>query len=509
MTRALRAFLGALGGAVIALYLHPLSRPWLNYGFRGFGPSPTVSSSPHLARTLRKVPPPDTDDRLSLFVQAAFERMASGQKLDDNNALLLAELCRSAAVQDPQNAFWRQSEAVFQDVLGNAEAADTAWQRAANRNQWNDFQSSQVERFLLDLQSESGAPMSWHSAVASDLRCVAADRAITSFGLAKLSSDPSLKCRYQTLSNAALLRDNARSRIGSWFGYRLGETAATGPFTSAGSQKAKTFRREEFPTELIRAGMGQEGDSASKILKENEAYRALVFTSQAEKDSSRRRGQSVLLSTAPGSLLLASATCAALLLAVFAAPVHRLGEPLHPIIPAGSALAIAISTYLATQNVLVSLWVLVTVALFAIHPPVCLTSPTLKIPRAALAAGTTCAVLFAGLVACFGIVHSTPFVSLAQYLPTGWWSEGDWPIIGSGLLVVGMFLILCQATSYRLKRPAGRFCLLVARHGLAQSALASLFGAVLLTPICIYLDDRLNQDLKKVALNETAYYINR
>lgn len=509
MTSAHRAFLGALVGAVIALFGHPLSRPWLNYGFRSFGPSPKVSSSPHLARTVKKVPTPDSDENLSLFVQAAMEQMVAGTHLDGNDALLLAELCRTAAEKDPQNAYWRQSEAVFQFALGNKEAAETAWDRASKRAKWNDYQTPGVEAFLSDLRADSGAAMAWHAAVGSEMRCTAPQRVVASLGKGLLNQDPGLENRLRTFSNAVLLRDNSRSRIGAWHGFRLAETAAKGPFPIAGTQRVKTAIRAEFPTELIQAGLDAEGRKVAQQLSENEAFDAFVFTADADKEMQRMVGQSVLLSTAPGALLLASTVSGVLFLITFAIPLHRLGDPVHPSVPAGLALVLALGAYLASRDLLISLWILLTVALFAIHPPVTLTSPTLRMPRIAALVGTMCAALFAALVASFGVVESTPFYSLKQMLPTGWWAEGSTPVAYGILMVTGMFVILSQVVSYRLKRPAGRFCIAVARQGLAQSALACLFGAVVMTPTCIYLDDRLSKELRKVALNETAYYLNR
>jgi len=509
MTTAHRAFLGAIMGAIIALFLHPLSRPWLQYSFWQFSPSQVVTSSPDLAKTLPSLPSPKDDDDLSLYVQLAAEKIADGQQLSSQDALLLAELCRNAAEKDPQNAFWRQSESVFQYALGNNDAAETAWRRASKRPDWNDFQSQQIRTFLQNMTEESGAEMSWHAATASYLRSTAVPKVIHSLGIKLMNQNPSLTTRSDTFINAILIRDQARAEAGSFYGYLLAETAATGPFTVPGTKREKTYIRAEFPTELNKENLSLVADQVDRGLRENEAFQALVYTEGNDKNLQRLAGKSILLGSLPGALLFAATASGLLVLLAYCVPLHRLGDPVSPAIPATISLIASLGFYLLTKQIITSLWILLVTALFAIHPPISLISPSLKIPRLSLILGSFFCVLLCALFAAGAVVLSTPFQSLAAYLPQGWWNNPLQFFTEATLLVVGTFILCNQITAYKLRRPAGRFCITVARHGLAQASLACLFCSIIVTPAAIYWDSKVNQDLRKIALNETAYYLNR
>ncbi len=509
MTTAHRAFLGAIVGAIVALFLHPLSRPWLQYSFWQFSPSPVVTSSPHLAKTLPSLPSPEADEDISLYVQLAAEKLSNGQQLDAKDALLLAELCRNAAEKDPQNAYWRQSEAVFQFALGNKAAAETAWRRACKRPNWDDSQSQQIRTFLIDMKRESGADMSWHAATASYLRSTAAPKVIHSLGVQILNQNPTLACRSETFLNAILLRDQSRAEASSYYGYLLAETAATGPFLTPGSKREKSYIRAEFPTELNKSNQSAIADEVDRGLRENEAFQALVYTAGSQTNLRKLTGQSILLGSLPGALLFAAATSGLLLLLSYLVPLHRLGDPVSPAVPTIIALVVAVTVYIITKQVPISLWILMVIALFAIHPSISLISPTLKIPRLSLFIGSFFSIFLCAFIAAGAIIASTPFQSLAAFLPTGWWNNPT-KFFGEGfLIVIGTFILANQITAFKLRRPAGRYCITIARHGLTQACLACLFCSIIVTPAAIYWDSKINQDLHKIALNETAYYLNR
>ncbi|MFM9873528.1 MAG: hypothetical protein ACKVQS_08715 [Fimbriimonadaceae bacterium] len=509
MTIANRAFLGAIFGAIIALFLHPLSRPWLQYSFYRFSPSPTAIASPHLAKTLRTLQPPKDDENLSLYVQVAAEKIASGELNSGKDTLLLAELCRNAADKDPLNAFWRQSEAVFQYALGNKGAAKTAWSRASKRPTWNDFQSQQIKDFLKEFAAESGTEMSWQSAVAIQLRSSAVPKVTTSLGRTLLNEDQSQINRAETFLNAILIRDQARTTSGSEYGYRLAETAATGPLKTPGSKRDKSFTRAEFPTDLYKSNHKILGDQIAKGLQENDAFQALVYSADTNRNLSRLTGQSILLASMPGALLFGAIITGILLFVAYLVPLHKFGDPVNPIVPTACALIFATGIYLLTHQITVSLWSLLVIALFAIHPPINLISPNLKVPRLNYLFGAFIAVFFSALIVAAAVVAATPFQTLAPSLPEGWWNDPTGYFTQVILIVVGSFILFNQITAYRLRRPAGRFCIIVARQSLAQASLACLFSSIILTPAAIYWDNKINQDLQKIALNETAYYLNR
>lgn len=509
MTTANRAFFGALLGALIALFMHPLSRPWLQYSFFRFAPSHCATSSPHLAKTLQSLDQPINDENLSLYLQVAAEKILKRQKIEERDKLLLAELCRNAAEKDPLNAFWRQSEAVFQNELGNKIAAKTAWSRASKRPNWNDFQNQLTQNFLKDFIIESGAEMSWHSAVAIQLRTSAIPQVTSKLGKSILSEDQSLLNRGETFMNAMLIRDQAKSKAGAYFGYQLAELAATGPFNTQGSKRERTFLREEFPTELHKVKQSLLADHVARGLRENDAFQALVFSADTNKTLTRLSGQSILLASLPGALLFGALISGILLLATYLIPIHKLGDPLRPIYPTLTAFIVGLTTYVLTKQVSISLWALLIIALFSIHPPINLISPALKIPRLSLIFGSFTAVCFVSIVVAGAIVSATPFTTLSSSLPDGWWNEPTIFLSQGLLLVSGAFILFCQVSAYRLRRPAGRFCIVVARNALTQACFSCIFCSIVSTPAAIYWDHKINIELKKIALNETAYYLNQ
>jgi hypothetical protein len=509
MTVAHRAFLGAIIGAVVALFIHPLSRPWLQYGLWNFRPSTSVQSSPALAGTLKALPPPKSDDAVSLYVQVAAERMAIGDTLSEKDALLLAELTKSAAEKDPQNAYWRQSEAVFQYALMNSEAASIAWQRGARRTQWNDFQSTRIREFLNGFQRESGAAMAWHSACANHLRSSQVPRLIYSLGLALLQSDPSLTNRAVTFQNGILVRDFARSRPGSLYGYNLSERAATDPLNPTGNLKRKTFARAEFPRFLLESGQPELSKKVKQGLDENEAYQALVFSRHADRIAGALVGQSVLLAALPGALIIGAMACAAIFAALSLAPLTKLGEPLSREIVGAIAFGLALVTYGVTRNVSLSFWVLLSLSLFGIRPPFTLQSLPGKISPSVKALAMSYGLLLAAGVIASVVVSSIPFYHLKESLRPGWWLD-PWSFLTHYfLLVTGFYLIVTQAMAYRDRRLAGRIAILSLKQSFAQVSVACLFACIVLTPFCIFLDNQVGSELQKIALNETAYYLHK
>lgn len=503
-----RAFLGAVFGAIIALFIHPLSRPWFQYGLYRFEPSPSATQSPHLAQTLVELPEPTSDQNLSLAIQFASEQLTQGTQLNPADTLLLIELCRTAAEKDPTNAYWRQSEAVFQDTIGNPDAARMAWERASQRSTWEDFQPKLLELFFRDIQSESRIAMAWHPAVAAYRRSHALPQVVSEFGSRLLHSDPSLKSRGSNFLNGSLIRDNSRSRIASNFGVSLAESAATGPYPVPGSKRASAYVRAEFPTNLAKSEPNISVEQITTGLKRNEAYEALVFSRDTKTTLRKLTAQSILTASAPGAFLLTAILCGCI--SLLASVINPLKMPrTSPLLPAAVGLIVGVVSYLFTQDLALSLWLLVVPAIFSIRPSLELVATAPRINFSTQTLSTLLAMLFAIVVTAGIIALSAPMGALRGSLPEGWWSNPQPMIMRGALFSLGLIAILAQFQAYRYQRPAGRVLVLLLKGSFRHIALACTLCSIIATPLCIYWDSKIISDLKQIAFNETAYYLNK
>lgn len=506
MTSAQRAFVGAIFGATLALLFHPLSRPWLQYGFSGSRFSPTVQSSPWLAGSLDELPPPSTEAEVSLWTQIAARKVLSQDGPDRDDLLLVAELVRMASEKDPRNAYWRQCEAVFQDLLHNDEAAKRAWQRASVRPYWSDYQPDRVKKFLSKMREESHGEMAWHAAIAYQLSSSDCSELIRRYGQKTLLADSSMEERWVTFQNGHLLRDGARLRKAAENGHALIELAAIGASDSSRPRDVTT-NRLNFALDWAKSQRDTRAQIALRTLKENEAYSALVFASGIDVEFSRDVALAAAVASLPGSLTFIAIVSAALLLVTWLLRSVRM--PVVPLaVPLVASFVLGLVAYMITRDVLVSLWILLVVGLFAARPAVVLQTPANLKPSAWLGA-----VAFGGLFAAFAslvwMTRSVPFRSVSSAFPVGWWDR-PYITLGYGLVALaGLFMIYGQAVAFRTRRRAGDTCLRLAHRAFAASAIGCLFCAAIATPICILWDRQVGKTLHMIALNETGYYLTR
>lgn len=507
MTSAQRAFIGAILGATIALLFHPLSRPWLQYGFWRFGSSPTVESSPWLAGTLAELPPPDSEETLSLWTQIAARKIDTGQGLSRDDLLLVAELVRMASENDPRNAYWRQCEAVFQDMLDNDEAAYRAWERASIRPFWSDYQPERVKKFVGRMETESGAEMAWHSAVAYRLLSNDCPELIYHYGQSTIDHQSPVDERWITFQNGRLLRDGARTRESAEYGHRLIEIAATGASETVRPRDVTT-NRLNFALDFAKQNKDTRAQIALRTLKENEAYSAMVFGPDAGRDFARNAGSAALAASLPGALAFTSTICGLLYLAFRILNRTKVRGSVPLWVPLSGGFFAGLAAYFVSRDPLASLWVLLVLGLFAVRPAVALHTPAQLHPLA-----WTGSALFGGLFAALGcsvaIAGSVPFRTMAGALPSGWWSNPMTTLIYGLVGIAGMFLIYAQVIAFRTRRHGGVTCLRLAEGAFAAGALGCLFCAVIATPLCIVWDRQVGKELRMIALNETGYYLSR
>ncbi|QYK53925.1 MAG: hypothetical protein KF824_03295 [Fimbriimonadaceae bacterium] len=426
-----------------------------------------------------------------------------------DNLLLLTELVRMAAEKEPQNAYWRQCEAVFQYTLQNQDAVEKAWHRASSRTNWNDYQSIRIQKFLDRMAHESGAEMAWHPAVAYQLTSTDTPRMIYSLGSSLIDESSTLDTRWATFENGLLLRDGSKNRQAAKYGHNLMEIAATGSKNSILKRREVTATKMQFPLDLLKQRSDTDSQIAVRGLKVNEAYSALVFSPTSAANLAKLTGQAALSASLPGSLAL-TGTIAGLLLGTLI--LFRTEQPSKPwpiAVPLTLAFGIGLATYFLTKLLLPAFWVFLVLALFALRPPIALQSTP---PKATLSIKLLCfsfGVLTAAIVCAGATASSTPFQSLISALPSGWWSDIQSTIFYSLLVLIGMYLFLAQVIAYRLRRSAGKFILHISKTTLAVAALGCFFCSVILTPVCIMWDHKIHTELRMISLNETAYYLNR
>ena len=126
----------------------------------------------------------------------------------------MVELTQIGAANEPDNAFWRQSEAVFQERLGNIEVSRESWKIASLARTWDDYQTAHREKLIDDLETEYGRRLAWHVAVAKSLKSSTASRSLLAFARRLHTEEEQahdLELRLATLRNGVLLRDGSRS----------------------------------------------------------------------------------------------------------------------------------------------------------------------------------------------------------------------------------------------------------------------------------------------------------
>ncbi|MCH7946086.1 MAG: hypothetical protein IIC73_08765, partial [Armatimonadetes bacterium] len=213
MSPAVRFFYGALLGALLILLVHPDSRPYLTPGIWFLGDSDFLDETDALPDNLSKLPEPDSLEDSAYWLVVGCERELRGQRMPQDDYVLLVEVAQFGAAQDPENAFWRHAEAVFQHRLGNDDAAVRAWHTASLANRWDDYQTRRLQGLLQGLEAESGRRLAWHYALAQSRKSATPPRVFLAFArrlLQDAEAQADFTLRLATLRNGRLIRDGSR-----------------------------------------------------------------------------------------------------------------------------------------------------------------------------------------------------------------------------------------------------------------------------------------------------------
>ena len=224
MSPGLRAFYGALVGAFAVLLLHPISRP---HFVQGFGLTSTT-----ILAVERTVHPRGVEPTLSMIdrsriVRGGLSKAMTAQSSRSELLNLLAH-ATSGSKQDPDNAFWRQSEAVFRSALGDSDGAYNVMRTASFATKWNDYAVDAIKEDIRTVDPSQDHGLAWYSALSESLKNSRCELAIVGMarGMARETDELDIDRRISIFRNAKLIRDGSRSVEGSLMGLELMELIA-------------------------------------------------------------------------------------------------------------------------------------------------------------------------------------------------------------------------------------------------------------------------------------------
>lgn len=522
MSPAVRAFYGALLGALAVLLIHPASRPYLTPGIWFIGESGFLRETESLPDNISKLPEPDSLEDSAYWLVDGCERELRGQRMPEDYYVLLVELAQTGSRQDPENAFWRQAEAVFQQRLGNEDAALRAWYTASLANRWDDYQTLRLRVLLQGLEAESGRQLAWHYALALSRKSATPPRVFLAFGRQILRDEEAqadFTLRLATLRNGRLARDGSRSANGGRYGAEIIELAALAPisdltgFEDAGqfpSPRMQLEARGQF-AEMAEAAAPGAGVEVRDAFRSNDAWGAFVTKAESQQLTRRTSIGSILTATISGTLITVGLVGGAVFLAGALVARFRLLQTAFTA-PWAQLIGVAAggAVYLLTDLVFAAIWATVSLAAFG---------PRHDSTRQAVPSGlggaysltiSVLAVGFSLLMAVFLIGVSVPGKYMLEFvgLLTSF-GPGSMTLFTLAAVVASLALVTAAVWGYIHKFPAER----LAGHSLKKFGLAVCLGCfalgVVIVPVSISLDHKFAETLSKVFENEPTYYLTR
>ncbi|MCB8932357.1 MAG: hypothetical protein M9921_08830 [Fimbriimonadaceae bacterium] len=515
MSRAARAYFGAMLGALLTLFWHPISRPFLWNGFSHWGASAVARSTPLIAGNLVRLPVPKSELDASLWLQAGSERLWVHRPPSDADRENLVLVARNAAVHEPENAYWRQMEAVFLGSLGRQEEARKAWVQAAKAVRWNDYQSVRLLGVREELAREEGSRLAWQLAFALRLRSSANAQAIRSFSRQVVSgtdlvSPAGLETRWASVMNARLMRDGARSiETGQTAAEMMEAASHPAGLPVARSHRVLLLARYDLINALMAAGMSERSNQVNRAYDSNDSWIALTRRVDTQEFADMSILGALATATVPSALLAVAALGA--ILWMVGTIVHRsavVRQLLAP--PAAPALGVvfAVLAYLATGLVLAAIAVVLCFAFLVFTPPRVRSltpdelGPLFRFILALL--GMAIASTFGAFIASL----STPACELLFLIgvPREYYG-GSTLFLGLSGIVLGLLLLISPgwALAQRIATPK---VVGVAMRDLGCGLCAVCLGlAVVSAPAAVYADRVLNQNLQMLVENEPNYHL--
>lgn len=517
MNSAVRTILGAASGALIVLLVHPLSRPFLTTCFTKWGPSSASIESPLLAENLSVLPQPQSVVEASLWMEAGAKRLQERAEISDQNVDALIRVAESAHKAEQSNAFWLEMKAVFLGHLGRDDEAIRAWRDAALCQGWNDYQSTRLKAVRDEIAREVGAVQSWQAASMYFQRALNCANQIERFGRSQISGAPfetreGLLQRYYSLRNGARLRDGSRSVAVGLYGVSLVEASSFKQRRKFSSTPRKLLvARYGFLDALSSAGLIEEREIANDAFINNEAWLALVLRQDARENMQSMAAASFLVATVPSALIMTGIAGTAIwglsrLTQRYPKSLAVLRQPLAPLL----GLVLAIIGYVLTEHVLLAVTTVASFSFLAFGPQFeRKVVPDSLGPLFSFSVGLL-AIVFTSLLAFFFMGLTPPAYGILPHLDIATdYGGGQTLPLGLAAIVLALVLLLAPMWSIVQRHNTA----LVAVHTLKafgrSVACISLAGAIISTPLAVYIDTKLGANTEMALLNEPSYYFTR
>ena len=501
MSPAARAYYGAVLGALLTMVVHPVSRPYVLSGFLHWGDSPAAHTTPWIVGNVPRLPVPKSALDASLWLQAGAERLWARRPPSDAELESLIEVARSAGLEEPENAYWTQMEAVFLGVLGRLQEADRAWMRAARAARWNDLQGARLIRVREDLARESGARMAWQLAYVYRLRSLANAQVIRAFGRAAVlrAGNAILAVRWAGVSNARLMRDGARSIEGGQVAADMMEAVShPAGLAFTNSHRVLLLARYDLVNALAAEKRLEMSSQVAQAYDANDSWLGMTqrFDSQERIDLLSIFALAAI--TAPSALLAVAGFGGVLwLLGLWATSSARVRLLFAPPLAPWIGVASAVAAYAATGLTLAPIAVVLCYVFLVFTPPQVRTlTPTDLGPlfRTVLGGlGCAMAVFFGAF---FGSL-STPACELlaAIGLPRDYYG-GATLFLGLAGIVLCMLPLMAPGWALVQRVPTPKvvaYALRALGRGLCSAALGI---AVVVGPLAVYADRELNHTMQ-------------
>jgi hypothetical protein len=514
MTPLVRALLGAVLGAVLTLVLHPLTRPFFLNALRADKPAAAYQAFA-MARGGERLPPPASLVDAGLWLQLASERLDKRDVLRPEEIDSVLRIARRAAEKEPDNAFWRQMEAVLLAADGRMDDARAAWRRAANLAVWQDHQSDRLRQEVESLARRYGASQAWHAGLGYRMRSDAPSRVIERYARALLAQAPledpeGLRDRFAIHVNGHLLRRGARSIACGDVGADLVELASyPSDLAHLATPRKLLLAQEEFLRALRREMGAPYAERAESIFRENDAWRA--FTSRRDPQEPKLFNlASVATASAPGVLLVVALVGAAILGLRWLFERSTDAQEFAPAAATLAAAIVALMTYRLTWYPLLAVATGLCVLFLAVGPRVRRRGRPRELgPLFDFVVGAL-ALLF--LLSLFGglLVGTYPSRVLLPLLPIPPEFYNP-PTVYFGFAVLSIALLCLVSPMWALVHRFGTpsvLSLAVRKFG-GFVAAVGLGLAILITPAAFLLDRQLQETHLRLLGNEPVYYLFR
>jgi len=509
-----RAAIGALIGAVVTLIGHPLSRPFLIGPFYESG---NLLNSPRFSLPTsfpKALPDPIDDISASLWVHVGAELSRQRDKITPAQLQGLVKLARIRGSHDLQNSFWKVAEAIFLDKLNKGPEAVQAWQQAAERIRYDDYQSRYLGRLRVAL-AEQSADGSWQYAYCYRLRSQAlatqaelyARKVVSGTGLTRPED---LKLRYDTLIIGNIFRDGSRNLAAMTHATQIVELSShPREMHNERSVKRLLMAHLDFKEKLRSAGFEGRARRVEEVYNENDAWVAMTARENASENMQNLTQLAAVLPNLPGVLLQCSLLCLALWLTGFG--LNHLTEfnlRWAAIAVAIAAVALPIVVYLLTHSGLAFLATALCGAFLLIST---------RTPRAVPPRDLGPLFAFMNFVVAIALIAAISLVFLFRTLPVqaskAAFSEPVAMLVDppsfAGLALIVLACLFLFSPLWALAQHL-RTLTVLSKAVMGTAAIASVTSLVLAiaaTPICVRMESENQETLRKIMENEPVYYL--